>query len=256
MRVVFHADGVPSPFEGYEGLTELDWDGYRRRYGDIHRLDRILEAEGDSVNRYKAGKQPDVLMLLYLFSAEELVGLFERLGYDFDPGVIPRAVAYYSARTTHGSTLSRVVGAWVLVRSDRRNSWALLQEALMSDVHDIQGGTTAEGIHLGAMAGSVDVLQRGYTGIETRGDTLWFNPCLPEEVRRLRLTIRYRGHALELDLTPGALALHARDHARPFTASPVRVGVRGEVFVLAAGERRTVALPPAPADPDPDGLRT
>ena len=29
MRVVFHADGIISQFEGYEQLKEFDWDGYR-----------------------------------------------------------------------------------------------------------------------------------------------------------------------------------------------------------------------------------
>jgi alpha,alpha-trehalase len=73
LKVPFHADGVISQFEGYEHLEELDWPRYRAQYGNIQRLDRILEAEGDSVNRYKVSKQPDVLMLFYLFSAEELV---------------------------------------------------------------------------------------------------------------------------------------------------------------------------------------
>ncbi len=40
MFVPFH-DGIISQFEGYEALDELDWDGYRARYGDIQRLDRI-----------------------------------------------------------------------------------------------------------------------------------------------------------------------------------------------------------------------
>ena len=56
-------------------LEELDWEAYRTRYGNIHSLDRILEAEGDSPNRYKLSKQADVLMLFYLFSAEELPAL-------------------------------------------------------------------------------------------------------------------------------------------------------------------------------------
>ena len=44
MFVPFH-DGVISQFEGYDKLAELDWDAYRNRYGNIQRLDRILEAE-------------------------------------------------------------------------------------------------------------------------------------------------------------------------------------------------------------------
>ena len=72
MRLVFHSDGVISQFEGYEDLAELDWEGYRARYGDISRLDRILEGENDTPNAYKASKQADVLMLFYLLSADEL----------------------------------------------------------------------------------------------------------------------------------------------------------------------------------------
>lgn len=53
-RLRVHHQGVISQFEGYDDLAELDWDAYRARYDNIRRLDRILEAEGDTVNRYKA----------------------------------------------------------------------------------------------------------------------------------------------------------------------------------------------------------
>ena len=200
LRVCFHEQDVISQFEGFEQLEELDWQGYRERYGDIQRLDRILEAEGDSPNHYKATKQADVLMLFYLFSSEALEWLFARLGYAFEPAMIQRNVSYYGARTSHGSTLSRVVDAWVLSRSDRPRSWSLFTEALESDVADIQGGTTSEGIHLGAMAGTVDLIQRCYTGIEVRDQRLWLNPVLPEELARLRIRLRFRGQTMELDV--------------------------------------------------------
>ena len=83
---------------------------------------------------------------------------------------IPKNIDYYLKRTSHGSTLSRVVHAWVLARSRREQSWHLFCDALKSDVMDIQGGTTHEGIHLGAMAGTVDLMQRCYSGLETRQD--------------------------------------------------------------------------------------
>jgi Glycosyl hydrolase family 65 central catalytic domain len=75
MTVVFHADGVLSQFEGYEQLLVFDWEGYRDKYGNIQRLDRVLEAEGDSTNRYKVSKQADVLMLFYLLAHDELRAL-------------------------------------------------------------------------------------------------------------------------------------------------------------------------------------
>ena len=240
MFVPFHDDGVISQFEGYERLAEFDWQGYRDRYGDIHRLDRILEAEGDTPNRYKVSKQADVLMLFFLLSAEELQELLARLGYSFEPAMIPRNIDYYTRRTSHGSTLSRVVHSWVLARVNRPGSWDLFKDALESDIADIQGGTTAEGIHLGAMAGTVDLLARGYTGIEPRGDVLWLNPCLPAEFSCLEFSIRYRGHW-------GVSVRIADDRVRlrvpPSDAPAITVGFEGQLTQVAPGEVFDEPLP-------------
>jgi trehalose/maltose hydrolase-like predicted phosphorylase len=238
MFVPFHGDGIISQFEGYEKLAELDWEGYRRRYGNIQRLDLILEAENDSANRYKLSKQADVLMLFYLFSAEELGALFMRLGYPFEHETILRNVAYYDGRLSHGSTLSRVVHAWVLARSDRPRSMTYYAEALQSDVSDIQQGTTAEGVHLGAMAGTVDLVQRVTTGIEVTGDVLRLNPQLPEELERLDMRIRYRGHSLDLHFTRDTLTV--RGHERG--AVPIRLAVKDQVYEFAGGSTRVFKL--------------
>jgi alpha,alpha-trehalase len=238
MLIPFH-DGIISQFQGYEELEELDWDGYRERYGNIRRLDRILEAEGDSVNRYKASKQADVLMLFYLLSADELGELFDRLGYPLEPETIPRTASYYEARTSHGSTLSAVVHAWVLARSDRARSWDLFAEALESDVADVQGGTTPEGVHLGAMAGTVDLLQRAYTGLETREGVLWLNPALPAGLRELRFNLRYRRHwGIDVRITRERIVVTAP----PSDESPINLGLDGDVVELAAGETVERAL--------------
>ena len=232
MRIVFHGEGIISQFERYDGLEEFDWEGYRKRYGDIQRLDRILEAEGDTPNRYKLSKQADVLMLFYLLSADELRDIFRRLNYPFDRETIPRNIDYYLERTSHGSTLSRVVHAWVLARSKRELSWHLFKEALESDVSDIQGGTTKEGIHLGAIAGTVDLIQRCYTGIETLHDRLQLNPSLPADLKEMRFDILYRRHWLNLTITPDRLKLSTR----PGAAAPIKIGFRDEVKELKAGD--------------------
>ena len=251
MRLVFHEDGVLSQFEGYERLREFDWEAYRARYGDIQRLDRILEAEGDSTNRYKLSKQADVLMLFYLFSAEELKDLFERLEYPFDAEVIPRTLEYYLQRVSHGSTLSGVVHSWVLARSDRPRSWKLFSEALHSDISDVQGGTTPEGIHLGAMSGTVDLVQRAFTGVEVRGNTLHFNPNLPEGLRRLRFSLRYRKHLLDVEISQEKLVLSSRWHS----PEPLAFMLRGERHQLLPCERREfpLARPEMTADTDLHG---
>ncbi len=238
MFVPIHDDGIISQFEGWEALAELDWEAYRIRYGNIQRLDLILEAENDSANRYKVSKQPDVLMLFYLFSSDELREIFARLGYPFEYETIPRNVDYYDRRSSHGSTLSRVVHAWVLARSDRPRAMIYFAEALQSDVNDIQQGTTAEGIHLGAMAGTMDLIQRVATGLEVSGEALIINPRLPTELARLDLRIHYRGHWLDLRLTEDALMVRCHEGL----AVPITLVVNGETVEFAAGASRTFPL--------------
>ena len=232
MRVVFHDNGIISQFEGYDRLQEFDWEGYRAKYGDIQRLDRILEAEGDSSNRYKASKQADVLMLFYLFSTEELNELFTGMGYEFDPQILPENIAYYEKRSSHGSTLSHIVHSWVLARSDRQRSWATFCKALESDLLDIQGGTTHEGIHLGAMAGSVDIIQRCYTGMEFKKDLICFNPRIPAGLNELTMRIKYRGNLFEAVTTRETMTISSVKSE----LQTVQVGFCGEVRRLGPGE--------------------
>ncbi|MER7752272.1 glycosyl hydrolase family 65 protein [Kitasatospora sp. NPDC097643] len=238
LHVPFH-DGVLSQFDGYERLAELDWQSYRLRYPDLRRLDRILEAEGDTVNRYKASKQADALMLWYLFSAREVRDLLRRLGHPADHELLRRTTDYYLRRTVHGSTLSSVVHAWVLTRSDRRASWRYFRDALVADLRDSQHGTTAEGVHLGAMAGAVDLLQRCYTGLEVREDALWLDPRLPSALGRLDLDLRYRGHwglAIAVDRRTVTVSL------REDRQEPVRIRLRGIEATIRPGETRRFHL--------------
>jgi trehalose/maltose hydrolase-like predicted phosphorylase len=236
--VPFH-DDVISQFEGYGELAELDWDGYRRRYGDIRRLDRILEAEGDSVNRYQASKQADVLMLGYLFSPAELQGLFRRLDVSLDEDTWHRTVDYYLHRTSHGSTLSGLVHGWVLARARRAEAWKFCQEALQGDIADIQGGTTGEGIHLGAMAGTLDFVQRGLTGLETRGGALWLDPVPLPELSHYGFALRYQGHwGVRLRLEPELLQIEVPSS----DASPIEIRLPDRTVCLEPGETGRLVL--------------
>lgn len=245
LRVPFH-DGVISQFEGYERLAEFDWDRYRRRYGNIGRLDLILQAEGDSTNNYRLSKQADVLMLFYLFSAEELRDVFTRLGYELAPEMLPRTVHYYLSRTSHGSTLSRLVHSWVLARTDRARSWSLFTEALEADLSDTQSGTTRTSIHLGAMAGTADMVIRCYAGVETRADVLRLHPRLPRELGGVSFQLTYRGQPISIDITTNEVRLHLH----PCSVRPIQVCVDNVTKTLAPGDRWEQALPSDGGQPD------
>ncbi|MEV4899911.1 beta-phosphoglucomutase family hydrolase [Citricoccus sp. NPDC055426] len=238
LRVPFQSGGVMSQFDGYEDLEEFDWAAYRDRYGNIGRLDLILQAEGDSTNHYKLSKQADVLMLAYLFSSEELQGILNRMGYHFTSEDFTATVDYYLARTSHGSTLSRLVHGWVAARTDRSSSWELFEEALEADLSDTQGGTTREGIHLGAMAGTVDMVIRCYAGVETRSNTLWLHPLLPLEVPGVQFTIRFRRQPLSVRITQYCITLQLLEGS----AHPIHLNVEGREKTMHPGEKWTVPL--------------
>jgi trehalose/maltose hydrolase-like predicted phosphorylase len=238
LRVPFH-QGVVSQFDGYGELAELDWADYRDRYGDIRRLDRILEAEGDSANRYQVSKQADVLMLGYLFPMDELSELFRRLGHRLDQETWTATVDHYLARTSHGSTLSELVHGWVLARSGRREAWSHVQQSLLGDVADLQGGTTGEGIHLGAMGGTLDLVQRCLTGLEPRGGALHVDPVPLPGLSRFRMSVHYHGHwGVGLTLHSGRLHVTVPDSDR----APVRIVVGGQLHMVAPGSGLTVDI--------------
>lgn len=235
LAVPFLPDGIIAQFAGYEDLAELDWDHYRRRYGNVGRLDLILEAEGDATNRYKLAKQADVLMLVYLLGTDGLLGMLDRLGYPSSRQVLARTVDYYLARTAHGSTLSRVVHASVLARLDPARGWATFREALAADLDDTQGGTTQEGIHLGAMAGTIDILIRSFAGLRTEGTTVVLDPTLPAGLHALQFRLQHRGQRLQVSIDDNTATVIAE----PCAANPpVRLRVGGHETTLAAGARR------------------
>ena len=199
MNLVISDEGILAQFDGYFELEELDWDHYRRSYDDIHRMDRILKAEGKSPDAFKVAKQADTLMLFYLLPIDEVTEIIRGLGYDPGPGYVQRNFDYYFARTSHGSTLSRVVHAHLAgLLGDDELSWQLYREALTSDYVDIQGGSTAEGIHTGVMAGTVIGALRSYAGLDLNSAVVALNPRLPKQWRRMAFSFRHRGARYEV----------------------------------------------------------
>jgi alpha,alpha-trehalase len=231
MRVDFFDNGLISQFEGYPSLQEFPWADYLKKHGNLLHIDEVMAAEGQSLDRYKIAKQADVLMLFYLFSAETLRELFDRLGYSLLPEAIPRIIDYYTRRTAHGSSLSRIANAWVLARSNRKRSWNLFMEALMADVADTQGGTTPEGIHLGAMGGTLDLIQRCYTGLELRNDILWFNPMLPTDLNAMSFSVHYRDNLLRIKINHTRIHIYI-SHSR---GRVIQIGLNEQVHALESG---------------------
>jgi trehalose/maltose hydrolase-like predicted phosphorylase len=105
-------------------------------------------------------------------------------------------------------------------------------------VADVQGGTTAEGIHLGAMAGTVDIVLRSLAGLRPRREVLRFDPALPPQVKQVRFSVHYRGHRIDVTLAEDRLEVSSRAGR----AQPIQVLVRDQTVELAPGARHEFSL--------------
>jgi trehalose/maltose hydrolase-like predicted phosphorylase len=233
LNIVISEDGIISQYDGYFDLAELDWDHYRTKYGNIYRLDRILKAEGKSADEYKVAKQADTLMAFYNLDDAEVRGILEGLGYSVKDSYLKDNLEYYLARTSHGSTLSRVVHALLAnMIGDRELSWELYQDALSSDYNDIQGGTTAEGIHMGVMASTIIIAMHAFAGLNLRGNEIRINPNLPEKWRSVKFGFEFRRQRFSLSVDEKNVTFTS-DAAN---SQPEKVVIAGRTFDIKPGE--------------------
>jgi len=203
LNVSIRDGSVLEQFDGYMDLEELDWGQLREKYGKVHRMDRILKAEGKTPDSFQVTKQADVLMAFYNLSAANVISLLNDAGYAVGGDILARTFDYYLPRTSHGSTLSPIVHAHLAYLLGRDElSARLFHEALLSDYLDVQGKTTAEGIHLGVMAGCVVMCIRAYAGIDLEGPLIKLDPRLPAGWTRLGLNLQHRGVQSSIIITP------------------------------------------------------
>lgn len=210
LNLVISDEGIISQYDGYFDLKELDWEGYKKKYGNIYRMDRILKAENLSPDEYKVAKQADTLMLFYNLNADEVSGIISRLGYKLPYDYISRNLKYYLQRTSHGSTLSRVVHSYLANQiNEKELGWSMFRDAVTSDYSDIQGGTTAEGIHTGVMAGTVWITLTTYAGVDLKGKLIKIKPNLPSLWKSIRFGFNFKGENYECKISKDEISIFA-----------------------------------------------
>jgi len=108
--------------------------------------------------------------------------------------------------------------------------------ALESDIGDVQGGTTQEGIHMGVMAGTLDLIQRGYLGTVIRDGVLHFDPKPVGNLDGLSFPMRFRETPLEVMLEGSRLTVAAQSDGFD---RRIEVRVGDETREIGAGESHT-----------------
>jgi beta-phosphoglucomutase family hydrolase len=239
MRIVISDDNILAQYDGYFNLKELDWEAYRKRYGNISRMDRILKAEGKSADDYKVAKQADTLMTFYNLDAREVTNILRDLSYPMPDDYLQKNLKYYLHRTSHGSTLSRVVHARLAnMVGDKQLSWELYKDALTSDYQDIQGGTTGEGIHCGVMAGTALIALTSYIGLNFSPDKLKIYPNLPVHWKKVNFNFHFQRNRYTFEVTPQYVKIMVDGSQE----GPVDVVVCGKEYMLDRGAWKEISL--------------
>ena len=221
-------NGVIAQYAKYFELKEVDFAAYEAKYGDIHRIDRLMKAEGISPDEYQVAKQADTLMLMYNLGHEHVIKLVKQLGYELPKNWLKVNRDYYLARTVHGSTTSRPVFAGIDVKlGDFDEALDFLITAIGSDYYDIQGGTTAEGVHIGVMGETLEVIQNEFAGLTLRDGYFSIAPHLPKSWTKLKFSQIFKGCQVEILIEKGQLLLTA--------SSDLLINVYDEEVQLKAG---------------------
>jgi trehalose/maltose hydrolase-like predicted phosphorylase len=208
LKIRVSKEGIIEQFEGYFNLKELDWNAYRQNNGNISRLDRILKAEGKSPDDYKLAKQADTLMVFYILDREVVTQILKDCGHTLPENYLERNYNYYINRTSHGSTLSRVVHSYLAnLYNNKKLVNKLYFEALQSDFTDIQGGTTAEGIHAGVMGGTVFMVLKSFAGINFKKEIVEIHPKLPDQWKSIQCNFGFKNNHYFLHLTHNQLKI-------------------------------------------------
>lgn len=241
MNIIMDSKGVIAQFKGYFKLKELDWDRYRKKYKNIYRMDRILKAEGKSPDNYKSAKQADVLMIFYLLNIDEVEDIFKAAGYNITSQFLKNNYDYYVKRTSHGSTLSKVVHCFVSQKiSKPEASWDWFIKVLRSDIYDTQGGTTTEGIHAGVMGGSLDIAIRSFAGVQVSDSGIDVHPELPHKWHRMKFSMLYKGQTLVFDIKKSRIKISLKKNIPDSGKLPININSRK--YLITPGTTITATL--------------
>ncbi len=178
-------------------------------------------------------------MTFYVLPPEEVARILNKLGYSVgDPiALVQKNYEYYEQRTSHGSTLSKVVHAVISSYMEAQDTaWEWFVEAMMSDIYDTQGGTTPEGIHCGVMAGTLDVMTRYFAGIDFSKDVPQINPHLPSHWKTLAMKVCHKNVWYDVELSQNKIKLTVSGRIK----APWPVKIKGKTVRLSAGQSRTV----------------
>lgn len=215
--------GVHAQARGFTERARWDFEAAGARY-PLDRHHPYLQ-----LYRHQVVKQPDLVLALHLHPDA------------FAPEQAVRDFAYYEPLTVRDSSLSSSTCGVVAARLGHLElARDYLLEGALLDPDDLHG-STGGGLHVGCLAGVWSTVAEGFGGLRCDDAGLSFAPRLPPDLARLSFGVRVDADAaavLRVEVREGEARYELRG------GGAARIRHHGEEVELAAGEPRTLAIPP------------
>lgn len=237
MMVPYAADlGVTEQHEGFTRHAHWDFAAADPAQYPLH--DHVAFVE---LYRRQVLKQADLVLALHL------------VGDGFDVEQKRRDFGYYEQMTVRDSSLSAPAQAVVAAEVGHLElAYAYARECALIDLSDLRA-STAEGLHVAALAGAWTAMVQGLGGLRHDHGALHLAPRLPRQLTRMAFTVLQGGNRAQVDVRADAVTY------RLVAGSEVRLTHHGVPVHLTtarpAQDRDVPETVEHPAPPQPPGRR-
>jgi len=176
----------------------------------------------DRIFRYDMGRQPDVLLLMFLYS-QDYSSEIKRANYE-----------YYEPRCSHESPLSPCIHS-ALAAEIGNHKKACEYSRFNLEIYSRNFG---EGIPVAVFASNWLNVVYGFGGLRSDGGRLVLNPSIPEGWNSYRFSIEYRGAELHVDICRESICLKVCGDSVPVT-------VFGVEYLICREEAVVIEMPTA-----------
>ena len=199
-KIEISDDEIIEQYQGFFKLQEIDWNEYKRKFKDLHNIDKIFTAEGKSTNDFQIIKQADALLPFYFLTPEEIRNIMFETGYLLDKNFLNNNFKYYYKRTSHTSLLSKPVHSLIAYHN---KDFKLCNHLFMEALEDIQILNKEEikeyGVNLGVAGALLNIVYSAFAGITCKEEMIYFSPKLPGNWHNLNFKFHHLGNHLSID---------------------------------------------------------
>lgn len=215
------------PEDAEQGIFVQD-DGYPDK--ELTTVEDIPAGERP-INQYWSWDR--ILRSCYIKQSDVLLGLFLYAPH-FDRESIRRNFRFYEPRTVHESSLSpfvhAILAAWT---GDTEKAYDLFLHSTRLDLDDYNN-EVSQGLHITSMAGSWQVIVRGFAGMKILDNMLDFDPTIPRKWNSYTFKVNFRERTLQMQVGKEVIKITLVE------GNELNIRIRNVVHVLTKGKEQTI----------------